>query len=77
MWGRKSLTLHDVIYETFLNPVLGFAAAARSEWKWESGKEYVYGYSGRLLTGMPELDANHFSGLVSFSTHKIEQFSKF
>jgi hypothetical protein len=39
-------------------------AAARSPWKWESGKEYVYGYSGRLLTGVPELDANHFSGLV-------------
>jgi hypothetical protein len=41
----------------------GFAAA-RSQWQWEAGKEYVFGYSGRILTGMPELDANHFSGLV-------------
>jgi hypothetical protein len=39
-------------------------AAARSEWNWETGKEYVYGYSGRLLTGIPELDSSHFSGLV-------------
>ena len=41
------------------------AASGRSEWKWESGKEYVYDYAGRLLTGVPELDSNHFSGLVS------------
>ena len=61
------------ILKVYLNPISGFAAATRSEWKWESGKEYVYGYSGRLLTGMPELDANHFSGLVSFSTYKMEQ----
>ena len=33
-----------------------------SEWYWETGKEYVYHYSGRLLTGIPEL-ADVYSGV--------------
>ena len=33
-----------------------------SEWYWETGKEYVYRYSGRLLTGIPEL-ADVYSGV--------------
>lgn len=37
-------------------------AAANSEWRWENDKTYVYKYSGRLLTGLPEL-ANHYSGI--------------
>jgi hypothetical protein len=52
------------------NPVYpglaGLALASRSssdsEWHWEAGKEYVYRYSGRLLTGIPEL-ADVFSGV--------------
>jgi hypothetical protein len=31
--------------------------------RWESGHEYVYSYNGRLLTGIPELNEHHFSGL--------------
>jgi hypothetical protein len=32
--------------------------------KWEPGQEYVYEYKGRLLTGLPELDSHHFSGMA-------------
>jgi len=51
--------------------VVGLAAAATttttSELKLESGKEYVFEYSGRLLTGIPSL-ASQYSGLGIEST---------
>ena len=30
---------------------------------WRPGTEYTYEYSGRLLTGIPELSSRHFSGI--------------
>merc|ERR1712142_1051625 len=37
--------------------------AAASEPIFRSGKEYVYDYQGKLLSGIPELDT-HFAGLM-------------
>jgi len=50
--------------------VVGLAAAtttSTSELKLDSGKEYVFEYSGRLLTGIPSL-ASQYSGLGINST---------
>jgi hypothetical protein len=43
-----------------------------SEWYWETGKEYVYRYSGRLLTGIPEL-ADVYSGVGINCTVHIQR----
>jgi len=56
----------------------GLAFASRSgrgnEWYWESGKEYVYQYHGRLLTGIPEL-ADVYSGIGINATVHIRSAS--
>lgn len=41
--------------------LLGIVSLA-SGWQWQTGKEHVFEYSGRLLTGVPELQA-HYAGL--------------
>ena len=46
-----------------------------SEWYWETGKEYVYQYSGRLLTGIPEL-ADVYSGVGINCTVHIQRSTK-
>lgn len=47
--------------------IVGMAAGAHlgapGSVKWTPGREYVFDYQGRLLTGIPELDTTHFSGL--------------
>ena len=58
----------------------GLAIASRtsggdSEWYWETGKEYVYQYSGRLLTGIPEL-ADVYSGVGINCTVHIQRSTK-
>lgn len=37
-------------------------AAATGEWEWNTGKEYVFEYKGRLITGFPKL-ATQYSGM--------------
>lgn len=47
--------------------IVGFAAASRplsGGLKWQPDTEYIYKYSGRLLTGLPELAERHFSGMA-------------
>jgi len=43
--------------------LVGCAFGSSSEWRWQTGQEYTFGYSGRLLTGIPELSATQFSGM--------------
>ena len=57
--------------------VPGLALASRSsigdsEWYFQPGKEYVYEYSGRLLTGIPEL-ADVYSGVGINCTVHIQR----
>ena len=49
----------------------GCAFATESEWQWQAGKQYAFEYSGRLLTGIPQL-ASHYSGLGMTSTVLID-----
>ncbi len=44
----------------------------KSDFFWEAGKEYIYDYSGRLLTGIPEL-ASVYSGIVLNCTVHIQR----
>ena len=37
-------------------------ASQQSEYQWQRGQQHVFEYSGRLLTGIPQL-ASHYSGL--------------
>ena len=48
------------------------SGGSAGEWYWESGKEYVYRYSGRLLTGIPEL-ADVYSGIGINCTVHIQR----
>ena len=52
----------------------GCAFASESEWQWQTGKQYAFEYSGRLLTGIPQL-ASHYSGLGMTSTVLIDALS--
>ena len=52
----------------------GCAFATESEWQWQTGKQYAFEYSGRLLTGIPQL-ASHYSGLGMTSTVLIDALS--
>jgi hypothetical protein len=59
--------------------IVGLTAASRlGELKWEPEHEYVYSYSGRLLTGLPELAETHFSGIgIKCSVHlKVQSSSR-
>merc|ERR1712198_834949 len=51
--------------------VVGLAAASSTglgrELKFDAGKEYLFQYSGRLMSGIPEL-ANQYSGLAINAT---------
>lgn len=51
--------------------LVGCALANQSEWRWQSGKQHVFEYSGRLLTGIPQL-ASHYSGLGINATVLID-----
>jgi len=53
---------------------VGCALATQSEWRWESGKQHVFEYQGRLLTGIPQL-ASHFSGLGINATVLVDVLS--
>lgn len=55
--------------------LVGCAFATQSEWRWESGKQHVFEYSGRLLTGLPQL-ASHYSGLGINATVLIDVLSQ-
>ena len=47
----------------FLLSITGCALASQqSEYQWQRGQQHVFEYSGRLLTGIPQL-ASHYSGL--------------
>ena len=64
----------------FFLPGLAFASRSGSvsgngEWYWETGKEYVYRYSGRLLTGIPEL-ADVYSGIGINCTVHIQRSTR-
>ena len=52
----------------------GCAVATESEWQWHEGKQYAFEYSGRLLTGIPQL-ASHYSGLGISATVLIDALS--
>jgi hypothetical protein len=43
--------------------LIGLAAATVPTWQWQTGKEHIFEYSGRILSGMPELSSSHFSGV--------------
>ena len=43
---------------------LAAARSSSSQWQWDNVKEYVFDYSGEFLTGLSELHAQPFSGLV-------------
>ena len=69
----------DVISQFFSNtyalfPFPGCALATESEWQWQAGKQYAFEYSGRLLTGIPQL-ASHYSGLGITATVLIDALS--
>merc|ERR1712168_165030 len=55
---------------------IGCAVASHhhSEWQWQAGKQYSFEYSGRLLTGIPQL-ASHYSGLGITATVLIDALS--
>jgi len=46
-------------------------ASHQSEWRWQSGRQHVFKYSGRLLTGMPQLAA-HYSGIAINATVLVD-----
>jgi len=52
---------------------LGFAAASTvpGHLSWSSGREYVFKYEGRMLTGLPDL-APHYSGLAINCTVNLQ-----
>ncbi len=54
------MSLSDVL---ILCSVLSGLAAATGPLSFNPGQEYVFSYSGRLLTGIPELSESHYSGL--------------
>ena len=43
---------------------LAAARSSSSQWQWDNVKEYVFDYSGKILIGLLELDAQPLSGLV-------------
>lgn len=49
------------LFALLITFLVGFAAAT-PKINWESGKEYRFAYSGRLLNGLPEL-SNQFTGI--------------
>nr|ADD73552.1 vitellogenin 2 [Paracyclopina nana] len=55
--------------------LVGCAFATQSEWRWESGKQHVYEYSGRLLTAIPKL-ASHYSGIGINATVLVDVLSQ-
>jgi hypothetical protein len=59
----------------FLVVISGCAFATSSEWRWQTGKQHVFEYSGRLLTGMPQM-ASHYSGLGINATVLIDVISQ-
>jgi len=53
----------------------GFALATpNSEWLWKTGNTYRFDYSGRLLTGLPQL-ASHYSGIAISATVAVDAVS--
>ena len=54
--------------------VSGCTFASTSEWRWQSGKQMVFEYNGRLLTGFPDL-ASHYSGLGIQATVLLDVLS--
>jgi len=55
--------------------LFGCAVANQSELRWQVGKQYAFEYSGRLLTGLPQL-APHYSGLGIKATILVDVLSQ-
>jgi len=69
--SRKNSENRDVRFPSENIFITGLALASNNgnEWRFENNKEYVYSYSSRMLTGIPEL-ADVYTGIaVNCSVH--------
>ena len=71
---KTSLILPESFIKIYNFLQKGCAFATESEWQWQAGKQYAFEYSGRLLTGIPEL-ASHYAGLGVEATVLIDVLS--